>query len=384
MKYGYARVSTDGQSVDAQVRQLTKAGCKKGVPRSGERRKDRPGAASPAARPARRRRRADGDAARPAGAIHSRPVEHSRRDHRQECRFQIPGDTWADTTTSLGRLMLTVLGGLAEFERELIRARTGEGRARAGARGQKMGRLPKLISGAKRSSAATVVTSPLRTSGAATTSARRRFRGSRYDTEDCIAMLSFTLDTNCVIDLDENRPAAPAIKRLAVAHATGSADVAVVAIMASEKQRAGDYIEDFQVFQHRLEKLSISHLGLLLPIFYWDITFWDWSLWSDANMQALERHIHKVLFPRVEFLWPDYCRTQKPKLDPATSPAASPAGHTWRNAKCDVLAIWSHVHHRRDVFVTTDRNFHKRTKKPALLSLGARRIERPQIAAALF
>jgi DNA invertase Pin-like site-specific DNA recombinase len=29
MKYGYARVSTDGQSVDAQVRQLTKAGCKK-------------------------------------------------------------------------------------------------------------------------------------------------------------------------------------------------------------------------------------------------------------------------------------------------------------------------------------------------------------------
>ena len=40
--------------------------------------------------------------------------------------------------------MLTVLGGLAEFERELIRARTGEGRARAVARGVKMGRKPKL------------------------------------------------------------------------------------------------------------------------------------------------------------------------------------------------------------------------------------------------
>ena len=40
--------------------------------------------------------------------------------------------------------MLTVLGGLAEFERELIRARTGEGRARAKARGVKMGRKPKL------------------------------------------------------------------------------------------------------------------------------------------------------------------------------------------------------------------------------------------------
>jgi len=40
--------------------------------------------------------------------------------------------------------MLTVLGGLAEFERELIRARTGEGRERAKAKGVKMGRKPKL------------------------------------------------------------------------------------------------------------------------------------------------------------------------------------------------------------------------------------------------
>jgi DNA invertase Pin-like site-specific DNA recombinase len=40
--------------------------------------------------------------------------------------------------------MLTVLGGLAEFERDLIRARTGEGRERAKARGVKMGRKPKL------------------------------------------------------------------------------------------------------------------------------------------------------------------------------------------------------------------------------------------------
>ena len=58
--------------------------------------------------------------------------------------FRSLGDTWADTTTVHGRLMLTVLGGLAEFERELIRARTGEGRARAKARGVKLGRKFKL------------------------------------------------------------------------------------------------------------------------------------------------------------------------------------------------------------------------------------------------
>jgi DNA invertase Pin-like site-specific DNA recombinase len=60
--------------------------------------------------------------------------------------FKSLGDVWADTTTPHGRLMLMVLGGLAEFERELIRARTSEGRVRAKARGVKLGRRPKLTS----------------------------------------------------------------------------------------------------------------------------------------------------------------------------------------------------------------------------------------------
>jgi DNA invertase Pin-like site-specific DNA recombinase len=58
--------------------------------------------------------------------------------------FRSLGDTWADRTTAHGRRMLTVLGGVAEFERELIRARTSEGRARAVANGVKLGRKPIL------------------------------------------------------------------------------------------------------------------------------------------------------------------------------------------------------------------------------------------------
>jgi DNA invertase Pin-like site-specific DNA recombinase len=64
--------------------------------------------------------------------------------------FRSLKDACADRTTALGRLMLTILGGLAEFERELIRARTGEGRARAVANGVKMGRKPKLTPHQKR------------------------------------------------------------------------------------------------------------------------------------------------------------------------------------------------------------------------------------------
>jgi DNA invertase Pin-like site-specific DNA recombinase len=58
--------------------------------------------------------------------------------------FKSLGDPWADTTTPHGRLMLTVLGGLAEFERHLILSRTAEGRDRAKAGGVRFGRKPKL------------------------------------------------------------------------------------------------------------------------------------------------------------------------------------------------------------------------------------------------
>ncbi len=59
-------------------------------------------------------------------------------------QFRSLAEPWADTSTSTGRLMIAVLGGLADVERDLIRTRTAEGRSRAKARGQHMGRPPKL------------------------------------------------------------------------------------------------------------------------------------------------------------------------------------------------------------------------------------------------
>lgn len=58
--------------------------------------------------------------------------------------FKSLGDPWVDTTTPHGKLMLTVLGGIAEFERSLILQRTNEGRARAMAEGKRFGRKPKF------------------------------------------------------------------------------------------------------------------------------------------------------------------------------------------------------------------------------------------------
>jgi len=144
MIYGYARVSTDGQSVEAQARQLTKAGCKKVF------REVASGAKTDRAR--LRRLLDELDAGDVLTVTRLDRLARSTRDllntlaviADRKAGFRSLGDSWADTTTSHGRLMLTVLGGLAEFERDLIRARTGEGRARAVERGVKMGRPPKL------------------------------------------------------------------------------------------------------------------------------------------------------------------------------------------------------------------------------------------------
>jgi DNA invertase Pin-like site-specific DNA recombinase len=73
----------------------------------------------------------------------------------RQAGFRSLKDAWADTTTPHGRLMLTVLGGLAEFERELILARTGDGRARAKARGVRFGRPSALTSPSAAGSATT-------------------------------------------------------------------------------------------------------------------------------------------------------------------------------------------------------------------------------------
>ena len=53
-------------------------------------------------------------------------------------QFRSLAEPWADTGTSTGRLMLAVLGGLADVERDLIRTRTAEGRSRAKAQGRQM------------------------------------------------------------------------------------------------------------------------------------------------------------------------------------------------------------------------------------------------------
>jgi hypothetical protein len=156
---------------------------------------------------------------------------------------------------------------------------------------------------------------------------------------------TFTLDTNCIIDVAENRPATEAVRTLADAHA-GRADVAVVAMRASETQQGGHYIRNFAEFRDRLVSLGLGHLNVILPMGYWDISFWGQCLWADEATLKREHEIHSILFPPVQFLRPP-----------------NPPTGTWRNRNCDVQAIWSHIHHKRDYSSQATAIFTRPTRK---------------------
>src|ERR687890_244047 len=143
---GYARVSTYGQTLDAQLDQLRAAGCssrniyrEKVTGTRADRREllrmlDRlvPGDVVTVTRIDRLAR-----STFDLFAIVKRIVDAGGQ-------FRSLAEPWADTGTSTGRLMIAILGGLADVERDLIRTRTAEGRGRAKAQGKHMGRPPSL------------------------------------------------------------------------------------------------------------------------------------------------------------------------------------------------------------------------------------------------
>jgi DNA invertase Pin-like site-specific DNA recombinase len=144
MIYGYARVSTDGQTLDAQREALTTAGAERIFQEK----------VSGAAIDRRELGRLVASL-QPGDTLLVTRLDRLARSTLELLRvlervseagagFRSLADTWADTTSPTGRLVLTIMGGFAQFERELIKARTGEGRARAKARGVKLGRRFKL------------------------------------------------------------------------------------------------------------------------------------------------------------------------------------------------------------------------------------------------
>ncbi len=144
MIIGYARVSTDGQTLDAQHGALTAAGADKIFAEKVS------GAVT-----ARKALTKAIDALRAGDVLLVTRLDRLARSTRdllnildvvgkKGAGFKSLADPMIDTTSPHGKLILSVLAALAEFERSMILARTSEGRKRAMNRGVRFGRKPKL------------------------------------------------------------------------------------------------------------------------------------------------------------------------------------------------------------------------------------------------
>ncbi|MEF2551326.1 hypothetical protein VQ042_08100 [Aurantimonas sp. A2-1-M11] len=188
--------------------------------------------------------------------------------------------------------------------------------------------------------------------------------------------MKFTLDQNCLIALERNEPTAAAIRALAEAHDKKRIQVAVLGISASERQLGGGYLDNIGAFRAYLLELGLQGLDIYKPVGIWGVTFYDWSHCASAEDEPQMRAIHEVMF-RSEYDWADVAARTGEHVESTDGDGY----RLWRNRRCDVQGLHSHIRNGADVFVTSDWHFHG--KAAPLIGLGAKRIATPDEAAAL-
>lgn len=159
-------------------------------------------------------------------------------------------------------------------------------------------------------------------------------------------MKCFTLDSNCIIDLEENRPDAVHLKVLKALWQLGKIEICVVSVSASENQPSGESMRSYSEFEAKLSRAGLLKARELPPISKWDFGYWDHMLWSSEEDEEQLKQIKDILFPQTQY----------------APPADSGANSKWRNQMCDALVAWSHKFHNSDHLVTRDNNFHKKAK----------------------
>lgn len=179
--------------------------------------------------------------------------------------------------------------------------------------------------------------------------------------------MRITLDNNCLISLKNKDGECVEVQALLELH-PDQITLYIPAIAASENQQGAVLRTNFAQFEEFLGEIGCEKCELLNPMFYLSISYLHHAILTDKQMESLERKIHDILFPNIPFLYAEYCK--RFGLDPNNGII----DRRWRRIKCDVQAMWCHIHYGNDIFVSQDKNFHKATKKEKLIALGAREI----------
>lgn len=176
--------------------------------------------------------------------------------------------------------------------------------------------------------------------------------------------MKLTLDHNVIIDLAHGCANVARLREILVAN---EHEAYVVEMGASEMRKMGVRPDRYDLFEELLKQAGVESLPRLTPMMIWDVTFWDHGLWADESMVELATQVERILFGQSE------------SIDIAAERQDSSKYAVWLNRLCDVHTMWCHLHYKNEMFVTSDRNFHKSSKRPPLVSLGAGQIRRPEL-----
>jgi len=188
--------------------------------------------------------------------------------------------------------------------------------------------------------------------------------------------MKITLDWNCVIEVEEQRDQSSHVVQLLELHEQGIIEVALLAVSASENSKSKRFPGSAALFQERVQKLGWSHLPIVPMPDIWGLSYWDFAYWVSDGAQ-FEREfsaIWDVIARNVARDFRDHITAENDAMDNVLQ---SESLAKWRNAWCDVMSAYCHIHERRDVFVTLNtRDFQKHIK--SLAKLGMAQIFEPR------
>ena len=178
--------------------------------------------------------------------------------------------------------------------------------------------------------------------------------------------MKLTLDWNCVIEVEEGRSQASCVTDLVNAHRNGELEVALLAASASENTKSKLFPGNSGVFKRRVAQLGWDDLPLVPMPGIYGLSYWDFCFYVGdgedfkRDMDAL----WQIIAPKMQSNPSDHLADVQTLDD---NWIQSEALSKWRNAWCDVVSAYSHIHAGRDIFVTNNtRDFQKNADALAL------------------
>lgn len=187
--------------------------------------------------------------------------------------------------------------------------------------------------------------------------------------------MKLTLDWNCVIEVEENRPQASTVRDLISRHRKGRFEVALLAASASENSKSKRFPGNATLFVKRVSALGWSDLPLVLMPGVIGLSYLEFCFYvGDAEQFQKDMDaLWQVIAPNVPKRPVDHLPEGIPLSDDTIQ---SEYLWKWRNTWCDVVSAYSHIYAGRDIFVTNNtRDFQNNAEK--LSSLGMRCITSP-------